>query len=149
MFTFHSLCWVILFQVVARRRDLKLIVTSATMNADKFAQFFGNVPVYTIPGRTFPVDVLYSKNTVEDYVDAAVKQSLQVHLTGLEGSVKIWKFGLALVAQLVECPLRGTGGHGLDPGPSHIRVVTNGTSCSSLGTQTYRVDLGLVDPVSG
>ena len=78
-----------MFQVVARRRDLKLIVTSATMNADKFAQFFGNVPVYTIPGRTFPVDVLYSKNTVEDYVDAAVKQSLQVHLTGLEGSVKI------------------------------------------------------------
>ena len=74
-------------QVLARRRDLKLIVTSATMNADKFAQFFGNVPVYTIPGRTFPVDVLYSKNTVEDYVDAAVKQSLQVHLTGLEGMV--------------------------------------------------------------
>ena len=57
------------------------------MNADKFAQFFGNVPVYTIPGRTFPVDVLFSKNTVEDYVDAAVKQSLQVHLTGLEGMV--------------------------------------------------------------
>ena len=55
------------------------------MNADKFASFFGNVPVYTIPGRTFPVDVLYSKNPVEDYVDAAVKQSLQIHLTGLEG----------------------------------------------------------------
>ena len=76
-------------QVIARRRDLKLIVTSATMNADKFAEFFGNVPVFIIPGRTFPVDVLYSKNPVEDYVDAAVKQSLQIHLTGLEGNRKI------------------------------------------------------------
>ena len=72
-------------QVVARRHDLKLIVTSATMDASKFAMFFGNVPIYTIPGRTFPVDVLYSKNPVEDYVESAVKQSLQIHLQGLDG----------------------------------------------------------------
>ena len=55
----------------------------------------------------------------------------------------------APVAQLVECPLRGTAGHGLDPGPRHTKVVKNGTSCSSLGNQTYGVELGLVDPVSG
>ena len=71
--------------MVARRQDLKLIVTSATMNADKFAQFFGNVPTYTIPGRCFPVDILYAKNPVEDYVDAGVKQSLQIHLMGIDG----------------------------------------------------------------
>ena len=55
----------------------------------------------------------------------------------------------APIAQLVECPLRGTGGHGFDPGPRHTKVVKNGTSCPSLGTQTYGVELGLVDPVSG
>ena len=55
----------------------------------------------------------------------------------------------APIAQLVECPLRGTGGHGFDPGPRHTKVVNNGTSCSSLGTQTYGVELGLVGPVSG
>ena len=53
------------------------------------------------------------------------------------------------IAQMVECPLRGTGGHGFDPGPRHTKVVKNVTSCSSLGTQTYGVELGLVDPVSG
>ena len=31
----------------------------------------------------------------------------------------------------------------------HTKVVKNGTSCSSLGTQIYGVELGLVDPVSG
>ena len=55
----------------------------------------------------------------------------------------------APIAQLVECPLWGTGGHGFDPGPRHTKVVKNGTSCSSLGTQTYEVELGLVEPVSG
>ena len=55
----------------------------------------------------------------------------------------------APIAQLVECPLRGTGGHGFDPGPRHTKVVKIGTNCSSLGTQTYGVELGLVDPVSG
>ena len=55
----------------------------------------------------------------------------------------------ALVVQSVECPLLGTGGHKFDPGPRHTRVIKNGTSCSLLGTQTYGVELGLVDPVSG
>ena len=55
----------------------------------------------------------------------------------------------APIAQLVECPFRGTGGHGFDPGPRHTKVVKHSTSCSSLGTQTYGVELGLVDPVSG
>ena len=41
------------------------------------------------------------------------------------------------VAQSVECLLRGTGGHRVDPGPRHTNIVKNGTSCSSLGTQTY------------
>lgn len=51
----------IFLQVVSRRTDLKLIVTSATMDSDKFAAFFGNVPIFHIPGRTFPVDILFSK----------------------------------------------------------------------------------------
>uniref|UniRef100_A0AAX7VK49 RNA helicase n=1 Tax=Astatotilapia calliptera TaxID=8154 RepID=A0AAX7VK49_ASTCA len=51
----------LLREVVSRRTDLKLIVTSATMDSDKFASFFGNVPIFHIPGRTFPVDILFSK----------------------------------------------------------------------------------------
>ena len=77
----------LLRDVVAHRHDLKLIVTSATMDATKFAHFFGNVPIYQIPGRTFPVDVLYSKTVLDDYVDAAVKQTLQVHLMPTEGDI--------------------------------------------------------------
>ena len=38
----------------------------------------------------------------------------------------------APIAQLVECPLRGTGGHGFDPGPRHTKVVKNGTTRTPL-----------------
>lgn len=66
------------------------------MDADKFAVFFGNVPVYYIPGRTFPVELFFSRNTVEDYVDGAVKQALQVHLSGLEGEFITYLLGFQL-----------------------------------------------------
>jgi pre-mRNA-splicing factor ATP-dependent RNA helicase DHX38/PRP16 len=45
----------LLKKISARIRDLKLIITSATMNSERFSEFFGGVPVFTIPGRTFPV----------------------------------------------------------------------------------------------
>ena len=83
----------ILRQVVARRRDLKLIVTSATMDSDKFSAFFGNVPVFNISGRTFPVDLMFARSTNEDYVEAAVKQALTVHLTHPPGDILIFMTG--------------------------------------------------------
>lgn len=70
---------------MARREDLRLIVTSATMDANKFSNFFGCVPTFTIPGRTFPVDLFFARTACDDYVEAAVKQALQVHLQQKEG----------------------------------------------------------------
>ncbi|XP_045516306.1 pre-mRNA-splicing factor ATP-dependent RNA helicase PRP16 isoform X1 [Pieris brassicae] len=83
----------LLREVVARRSDLKLIVTSATMDSSKFATFFGNVPTFTIPGRTFPVETFFAKNVCEDYVDGAVKQALQIHLQPDEGDILIFMPG--------------------------------------------------------
>ncbi|KAF3919515.1 hypothetical protein ABW20_dc0101108 [Dactylellina cionopaga] len=80
-------------KILARRRDLKLIVTSATMNAERFSRFFGAAPEYTIPGRTFPVDVLWSKSPCEDYVDAAVKQVLSIHLGQATGDILVFMTG--------------------------------------------------------
>lgn len=83
----------LLKKVLTRRRDLKLIVTSATMNAEGFAKFFGAAPIYTIPGRTFPVDVLYSKTPCEDYVESTVKQILTIHLSQGKGDILAFMTG--------------------------------------------------------
>lgn len=65
--------------VVARRRDFKLIVTSATMDSERFASFFGGAVVFNIPGRTFPVEVEFARCLPDDYVDAAVQKCLAIH----------------------------------------------------------------------
>ncbi|EKD00131.1 RNA helicase, Prp16p [Trichosporon asahii var. asahii CBS 8904] len=83
----------LLRKILMRRRDLKLIVTSATMNADKFSKFFGNAAQFTIPGRTFPVEIYHSKSPCEDYVDAAIKQVLQIHLTHPKGDILVFMTG--------------------------------------------------------
>ena len=83
----------ILRKVVQRRRDMKLIVTSATMDANKFADFFGGVPTFNIPGRTFPVETLHCKAPVEDYVEATVKQVMQIHLSYPEGDILCFMTG--------------------------------------------------------
>ena len=70
--------------------------------------------------------------------------------------MKVHKTGIPSKYKLVYLPCsvgrvstsRGTGGHGFDPGPRHTSRK-NGTSCSSLGTQTNGIELGLVDPMSG
>lgn len=83
----------LLRKILSRRRDLKLIVTSATMNAEKFSKFFGNAPSFTIPGRTFPVETFHSKSPCEDYVDSAVKQVLQIHLSLPPGDMLVFMTG--------------------------------------------------------
>lgn len=83
----------LLKKILSRRRDLRLIVTSATMNAAKFAKFYDDAPCFTIPGRTFPVDILFSKTPCEDYVDSAVKQALQIHISHPPGDILVFMTG--------------------------------------------------------
>jgi len=59
----------------------------------QFSRFYDDAPCYTIPGRTFPVDVLFSKTPCEDYVDSAVKQALQIHISHPPGDVLIFMTG--------------------------------------------------------
>ena len=55
--------------------------------------FMGYQSYLHILGRTFPVDVMWAKSTVDDYVEAAVKQALQIHLTPNPGDILIFMPG--------------------------------------------------------
>ena len=46
-------------QLLVKRRDLKVIVTSATIDTERFSQHFSNAPVVSVEGRGYPVDVRY------------------------------------------------------------------------------------------
>ncbi|XP_053377827.1 pre-mRNA-splicing factor ATP-dependent RNA helicase DHX16-like isoform X1 [Mercenaria mercenaria] len=75
------------------RPDLKLLISSATLDAEKFSQFFDDAPVFRIPGRRFPVDIYYTKAPEADYIDAAVVSVLQIHCTQDEGDILVFLTG--------------------------------------------------------
>jgi ATP-dependent helicase HrpA len=53
-------------QLMPQRPDLKLIITSATLDPERIAGHFGDAPVYEVPGRTWPVEVRYRPVQDED-----------------------------------------------------------------------------------
>lgn len=84
----------LLKKIAMQRTDLRLIITSATMDSAKFSRFFGDVPVYHIPGRTFPVEIFHSANVVSDFVAQAVSQAVNIHLSAKEdGDILIFMPG--------------------------------------------------------
>ncbi|KAI5084900.1 hypothetical protein GOP47_0001069 [Adiantum capillus-veneris] len=83
----------LLKDLVRRRKDLRLIVTSATLDAEKFSGYFFDCNIFTIPGRTFPVEILYAKQPESDYLDAALITVMQIHLTEPEGDILLFLTG--------------------------------------------------------
>lgn len=66
-----------LHRLLPRRRDLKVIITSATIDPHRFAQHFDNAPVLEVSGRTFPVDVQY-RPELEDGTPAQADQGTAI-----------------------------------------------------------------------
>ncbi len=60
-------------QLLPRRPDLKIIITSATIDAERFSKHFGNAPVLEVSGRTYPVEILYRPLHSQDEDEAEIE----------------------------------------------------------------------------
>lgn len=83
----------LLKKTLKRRPDLKLIVTSATLDSEKFSRYFFDCPIFTIPGRTFPVETLHTKEPESDYLEAALMAVMQIHLSEPPGDILLFLTG--------------------------------------------------------
>ena len=87
----------LLKEVVLRRPDLKLIIMSATLDAQKFQRYFSihekEAPLLAVPGRTHPVEIFYTPEPERDYVEAALRTVLQIHATEPEGDILLFLTG--------------------------------------------------------
>ncbi|KAI2471541.1 P-loop containing nucleoside triphosphate hydrolase protein [Annulohypoxylon bovei var. microspora] len=83
----------LLKQVTKRRPDLKLIVMSATLDAEKFQRYFFDAPLLAVPGRTFPVEIFYTPEPEKDYVEGAIRTVLQIHAGEDEGDILLFLTG--------------------------------------------------------
>ena len=70
---------------------------SATLDAGKFQDYFDKAPLLTIPGRTFPVEIFYTPEPERDYLEAAIRTTVQIHMgEEQEGQFRIFLFRLKM-----------------------------------------------------
>ena len=83
----------LLKEVALRRPDLKIVIMSATLDAQKFQSYFNDAPLLAVPGRTHPVEIFYTAEPERDYVEAALRTVLQIHATEPEGDILLFLTG--------------------------------------------------------
>ncbi|MDB6068167.1 MAG: hrpA [Pedosphaera sp.] len=86
--------------LLVKRRDLKLIITSATIDTEAFSRAFDNAPIIEVSGRLFPVEVVYApfdavseENGDTTFIDAAVRATEQILYEPGDGDVLIFMPG--------------------------------------------------------
>lgn len=80
-------------QVVQQRKDLKLIVMSATLDAEQFMDYFDGAPLMKVSGRMYPVEILYTQEPEKDYLEAAIQTALSIHLYEEPGDILLFLTG--------------------------------------------------------
>lgn len=125
-----------LIKDIARfRDDLKVIISSATLDAEKFSKYFDDAPLFRIPGRRFDVDTLYTKQPEANYIDAAVLSSIYIYIVLL--SLAFLFIFIFIVLQIhISQPLPGdilvflTGQEEIESAVDNLKARTKG-----LGTK--------------
>lgn len=80
-------------QLLPRRPDLKVIITSATIDTDRFSQFFNNAPVIEVSGRTYPVEVRYNPLAEDGDMIAGIVSAVDELALETEGDILVFLSG--------------------------------------------------------
>eukprot|EP00055_Hartaetosiga_balthica_P013816 m.72619 g.72619 ORF g.72619 m.72619 type:complete len:696 (-) comp8390_c0_seq2:133-2220(-) len=99
-------------KVMKRRKDLKVIVSSATLDAMTFQDFFNanhtndkekdTAAILTVEGRMYPVEVMYARDPVPDYVASTMDTILTIHSTKGDGDILVFLTGQDEVEDIVK-----------------------------------------------
>ena len=97
----------LLKKIMKKRTDLRLIVSSATLNAEEYQKFFNlkntfdkqtkhkkdTSVILSVEGRMFPVDVFYLQNATASYIQSSVDTVLSIHNGEPPGDVLVFLTG--------------------------------------------------------
>lgn len=98
----------LLKKIQKRRPELRIIISSATLQAEEFVKYFAASPgdekpdqndkeqkaaVISLEGRVFPIDILYLEAPAEDYVDRAISTVLDIHTKEGDGDILVFLSG--------------------------------------------------------
>ncbi|CAE6410206.1 unnamed protein product [Rhizoctonia solani] len=72
---------------------LKIIVMSATLDAERFSQFYNGARIVYVKGRQHPVKLMYLKDNTTDYLDSALRTLFQIHINQPPGDILVFLAG--------------------------------------------------------
>ncbi|XP_045689566.1 probable ATP-dependent RNA helicase DHX35 [Phyllostomus hastatus] len=123
----------LLKKIQKKRGDLRLIVASATLDAEKFRDFFNQnetsdptrdtCVTLTVEGRTFPVDVFYLQSPVPDYIKSTVETVMKIHQTEGDGDILAFLTGQEEVETVVSMLIEQARALGRTGMKRHLRVL--------------------------
>lgn len=149
---------------------LKIVVMSATLDAEKFSEFFNNAKILYVSGRLYPVDTMFTVEPQADYLDASLVSIFQIHVNNPKGDILVFLPGqdaieslTALVNEyssqlrphqqkLLVCPLFAALPPSqqqkvFDPAPANTRKVILATNIAetsiTISGIKYVIDCGL------
>ncbi|CAO3700631.1 unnamed protein product [Rhizopus stolonifer] len=149
---------------------LKIVVMSATLDAEKFSMFFNQAKILYVSGRLYPVDTMFTAEPQADYLDASLVSIFQIHINNPKGDILVFLPGqeaieslTALVKEyatqlrpsqqkLLTCPLFAALPPSqqqkvFDPAPENTRKVILATNIAetsiTISGIKYVVDCGL------
>ncbi|KAM7495784.1 hypothetical protein LguiA_020198 [Lonicera macranthoides] len=111
----------LLKEVLKNRPDLKLVVMSATLEAEKFQGYFYGAPLMKVPGRLHPVEIFYTQDLERDYLEAAIRTVVQIHLYEPPGDVLVFLTGEEEIEDACRKITKEVGNMGDTVGP--VKVV--------------------------
>ncbi|XP_077982513.1 putative ATP-dependent RNA helicase DHX35 [Glandiceps talaboti] len=101
----------LLKKIQKKRKDLRIIISSATLDAEAFRDFFNNndtndsskdtATILTVEGRTYPVDIFYAVSPVPDYIKETVDTIFKIHKTEPSGDILAFLTGQEEVENVV------------------------------------------------
>ena len=99
---------------------------SATLDAGKFQEYFNSCPLLNVPGRTHPVEIFYTPEPERDYLEAAIRTVVQIHMCEeVEGDMLLFLTGQEVSTLSRSINLGGGGGifHILDMVPMYRMII--------------------------
>jgi ATP-dependent helicase HrpA len=111
-----------LHRILPRRRDLKLIITSATIDPGRFSEHFGGAPIVEVSGRTYPVEVRYRPPREDEELLDALADTVDELLAERDGDVLAFFSGEREIRDAAEL-LTGRLGPSVEVLPLYSRLA--------------------------
>jgi RNA helicase HrpA len=156
----------LLKDLLKRRTDLKVIVASATIDQEKFSQYFGGAPIINVSCRMYPVEIRWSSANIfgRDMIGAIVRKVEEIHRSNNPGDILVFmsgeedirqaakEIGERSLSNLVTIPLYGALSYeeqeralGQFPGVRKVVIATNIAETSlTIDGIVHVVDSGLI-----